>query len=274
MKYLHLLLLTLLITVFSCKKEVIEQEELTAKNQFESDVISDETQNIADAANWGDVNLRTDGTDQILSGCATVTKDTLGANQYQIIVDFGSTNCQCSDGRTRRGKIIININGKYFTTGSTKTITFSDYYRNDNLIDGTKIITNGGPDFSGKNYWRVQCNNMKITRPDGSYHTWTSTRVRTLLKGQNTASILDDEYQITGFALGSSSNGVSFTAIINTPLHRRMSCKWIDTGVIEFKNSKGQTRSINYGYLSCDADAVIEITGKRGRTITKTITLN
>jgi hypothetical protein len=276
MKLLQLLLITLLLTFTSCKRNEIlaEEEETTSQQQLQSDDIEDEVNIISDASMLGGPNFRTSDVDGILGSCATITKDTIGIKHYLITVDFGTVNCQSVWGKNRRGKIIIDLVGNYKDSGSVKTITFDNFYRNDNRIEGTRIIKNTGRNYQKQNTWSVQAVDMKMTKTDGKFFTWNSTRTRTILSGDLTSTISDDKYQITGVSFGENSEGVNFTATIVEPLIRVMSCGWITSGIIEFENSKGTKRTINYGWGECEANAVIQVTGKRGRTYTKTITLN
>lgn len=264
--------------IFSCNREnpdtIASKEETTGIDQMESDAVGDESSSIADAAARGaSFNGRFANSSEILNGCATVTRDTLSNNQVRITVDFGATNCLGGDGRNRRGKIIILVTGNYFEQGSSHVITYDNYYRNDNKIEGTRTITNRGLNGSNQYYWTVEAREMKVTRTDGKFHSWNSDRVRTMLNGYETAEISDDEYQITGTGSGINSNNVSYTAEITTPLHRIMSCRFIDKGIIEFENSNGGKRKIDFGNGNCDNQATVEVTGRRGRVITRTITL-
>ena len=269
----------------SCgKKEAIEtaanNEEATAQNREEADAVGNETQNIADAyaANQNAGYLRVDKI-EIMEGSACVTA-TLDSATKTITVEFGKntdgtySNCMCNDGRNRRGKITVTYTGgNYKDSGSVKTVNLIEFYRNGNKVEGSRVITNLGRNTAGNYHWSVQETNMKITRVDGKFHTWSSTRDREMLAGYNTSVWLDDEYQLTGNASGVIQNNINYTANITTPLHRLMSCKYIDKGVIEFSNDKGATRVIDYGNGTCDNQATVTVTGSRGRITTKTITL-
>jgi len=269
------------VTMSSCNKDVeatATAEETTASDSQEASAVGDEASNVVDAAaNGGNLFGRfssSAGQLDAMSGCATVTRDTLGVNSYRITVDFGTVNCLCADGKNRRGKIIATFTGDFWATGGVKTITFDNFYRNDNKVEGTRTVTNQGPNSSGNYTWKIEAANMRVTRTDGRSHTWNSTRVREMLAGYDTrGNWSDDEYQITGTATGSNSSGVSYTANITTPLHRKLSCRWIDKGVIEFTNSNGKTRTLDYGDGTCDDQATVVVTGRRGRTVTRTITL-
>lgn len=276
MKHIYLLLLFFFISLTSCHKneELAIEDETTSSEQLQSDDVENEVQNISDAVIVGGPNFRTTAPDAILGTCAQVTIDTIAINHWNIIVDFGTTNCQSVSGKLRRGKILIDLTGNYRDSGSVKVITFDNFYRNDNKIEGTKTIKNIGRNSQNQYQWSIEAQSMKMTKTDGQSHTWNSTRVRTILSGFSTVTISDDEYQITGFANGVNSKGISFLANITQPLHRRMSCNWIDSGQIQFSNSNGQERTINYGTGNCDSEVVIQVTGKRGRTYTKTINLN
>ena len=272
------LLIAFGIFTASCNKEKIEttanSEETTGQEAQEGTEIGDEASNIADNAALGQsiTGRYASNYEQFdaLSGCATITKDTINR---VITIDFGASNCLGADGRNRRGKIIVNYTGLYFEQGSVKTITFEDYYRNDNKIEGIRTVTNNGLNSNSQYTWKVEARNMKITKTDGKFHTWNSDRVRTMLAGYETLTWKDDEYSITGSASGSNSNEVTYTSTITSPLHRLMSCKWIDKGIIQFENSKGKSRILDFGNGTCDNQATVEVTGRRGRVVTKTITL-
>jgi hypothetical protein len=260
----------------SCRKDEREalEDVATSGDNEQAEGMSDEASNIADnAAKLGNnFSMRTDGSTsayELLSQCATVTHDTV-SNPRALTIDFGTTNCLCNDGRYRRGKILVTYTGRYFDIGSVRTINFDNFYRNDNKVEGTRTVTNNGLNSSGQYNWTINASNMKITRTDGTFHTWSSTRTRTMTAGQGTAQIWsDDEYTITGSASGTNRNGIAYTANITTPLHRAMSCRWIDSGVITISPTGKAERELDYGSGNCDNEATIRV-GNR----TKTITLN
>lgn len=257
----------------SCRKEEKEalEDTATSGDNEQAEGMSDEASNIADnAAKLGNnFSMRTDGTAsayELLSQCATVTHDTVSTPRA-LTIDFGASNCLCNDGRYRRGKILVTYTGRYFENGSVRTITFDNFYRNDNKVEGTRIVTNNGLNNAGQYSWTITANNMKITRTDGTFHSWSSTRTRTMIAGQSTPLIWsDDEYSITGSASGTNRNGIAYTANITTPLHRAMSCRWIDTGVITISPTGKAERELDYGNGNCDDEATIRV-GSRTRTI-------
>jgi hypothetical protein len=280
---------TLLVVLFaiiaftmpSCKKEdvteTVDAEITTANASEESESVSDEVGNIADAAYKGNsiVGRNSSPEQQLgaLSNCAVITLDTISI-PHLLVIDFGSTNCLCNDGKYRRGQILVSFTGSYFAQGSIKTTTFNNYFRNDNQLEGTRTVTNLGLNSDGNMAWSVSATNMKITRVNGNTHTWNSERVRTMIAGANTSAWSDDQYAITGSGSGVNTNGVSYTTNITTPLHRALSCNWIDSGVIAFTRSNGSSRTINFGSGTCDDQATVTVTRNNGNTTTQTITLH
>ena len=279
---LYLALLALIvITIPSCKKddvtETVDAEVATANDSEESESTSDEVGNICDAAVKGNSivgrNSAPEAQLDALSNCAIITNDTV-SNPHLLTVDFGATNCLCNDGKYRRGQILVSYTGSYFAQGAVKTTTFNNYFRNDNKLEGTRTVTNIGLNGDGNMAWSVSAVNMKITRTNGNIHTWNSERTRTMVAGQNTTAWSDDQYLITGNGSGVNANGVSYTATITTPLHRALSCHWIDSGVIVMTRSNGNARTLNFGTGACDDQAVVTITKANGNTSTRNITLH
>jgi hypothetical protein len=202
------------------------------------------------------------------SNCATVTKDTISI-PHAVTIDFGLTNCLCSDNRNRRGKIIITYTGSYVDSGSVRTITFNNYHVNDNKILGTKTVTNMGHNANGKIYHSVIVNGLIIKAITGDSITWNSARTRTWILGDNTSTKTDDEFQITGSGSGQKANGNTYTMLITQPLIKARACDWIKAGEIQVTPSTGNIKTVNYGNGNCDDQATVTINGN-----TYNITLN
>jgi hypothetical protein len=107
----------------SCKKTASTGNEDVgyASEQAVTEKTFNDVQTIADQAstvsNGAGLNYRTSGITG--SGCATVS-----SIPGTITINFGSSDCLCKDGRTRRGEIIVTYTGKYAASGSVHTITF------------------------------------------------------------------------------------------------------------------------------------------------------
>jgi len=213
------------------------------------------------------------------SPCATVTKDTTGAVNTVVTINFGATDCLCLDGRMRRGSIIITYpKGQWYTAGATRTITFSGYYQNDNAITGTKTVTYEGLNGSGQPYFNITISGT-VTYPSGKTVSVTWTRVRTwisgfTLSGSTPVWSTGIVYSVSGSGNMTNSDGKAVTINIptTTPLVFTWGCKWIEAGTISYTLvSDGKTRSINYGSNSapaCDDQAVVTLANGTEVTIT------
>ena len=60
------------------------------------------------------------------------------------------------DGKNRRGIINVSYTGSYRATGSVHTITFTDYFVNDNQLLGVKTVTNTGLNTNNNPTWTVE----------------------------------------------------------------------------------------------------------------------
>jgi hypothetical protein len=262
-----------MLFVASCKKDRDDLNDTTvASDNEQSETFSNDVMNIADnAAKSGNAGMRTSTPEEVyeaMSQCATITHDTV-SNPRMLTIDFGNVNCLCADGRNRRGKIIVSYTGRYFETGSVKTMNFDNFYRNDNKLEGTRTITNNGLDAQGRMNWTINAQNMKITKSNGKIHSWNSVRTRTILAGNDTKTWTDDVYEITGSATGINANGINYTANITKALHRALSCRWIDSGTIEITPEGKATRTVDFGNGNCDDQATVSV-----RKRTRNITLN
>lgn len=272
-KFVPALLILSIAFVSACKKNRDDlNDTTTASDNEQSETFSNDVMNIADnAAKTGESGARTSEAQEVyeaLSQCATVTHDSV-SNPRILTVDFGTTNCQGADGRNRRGKIIVSYTGRYFEIGSVKTMNFDNFYRNDNKIEGTRVITNNGLDAQGRMNWTINAQNMKIIKSNGKIHTWNSVRTRTMLAGNDTKTWTDDVYEISGSSTGVNANGLNYTANITKPLHRALSCRWIDSGTIEITPEERATRTVDFGNGNCDDQATVSVRRK-----TRNITLN
>ena len=194
------------------------------------------------------------------SGCATVTRST-----GTITIDFGNADCLCHDGRLRRGQIIVTYTGNYADSGSVHTITFNNFYQNDNKVTGSKTVTNMGTNSSGQPYFDVQINGA-VTLSGGGTISATWARVRTWTQGYDTPNdITDDVYQVTGSGNMTRANGQLVNINISAPLIAAISCRWIEAGSVTCTLPGGLTRVLNYGDTP-DCDDLATLTLANGTT--------
>ena len=228
------------------------------------DVISDQ----AIELNGIEMRLSSTSDDSRILSCATVTNDTVNR---VITVDFG-TGCTGHNGHTRSGQIIIAYNGNdYFAAGFQRTITFNNYYIDQRHVEGTRIITNNGLNGSGNLNWTINAQNMRITRPNGIFHTWNSLRNREMTSGGSTSTDpLDDVFSVTGNSTGTNSHGDSCSATITNALIKQGSCHYrFVSGTVEITRTNRPALTLDYGNGTCDNLATITRNG-----VTRTIRIH
>jgi len=199
--------------------------------------------------------------DTIFMGpCVTVTIDTLSF-PFTVTIDFGDENCQCNDGKWRRGKIHVEHNGPFWAVGTVITTTLEDYFVNDHQVIGTKIVTNQGRNTNNNPTWTVHVDGQ-IIKPNGGVITWVGDRMREWSEGHNTPfKWWDDTYMLTGSHNVIASNGSTLSATILQGLEFSLNCYWIKSGTIELQHSDLPLILLDYGAGSCDDDAVVYIDG-------------
>lgn len=196
--------------------------------------------------------------------CATRTYD---ARTNTATIDFGSTNCLCSDGHYRRGKIIIAFTIDIHTRRAGTVVTREGYFVNDNQHTAIRTFDLGGGSFT------VAVTNASIIRAnnDGT-HYWTVNKTATQTAGYGTAITSDDVFSVTGSASGTNRKNVTYTTTIQTPLIKRGDCyKYFVAGTVSITKANNKTLMLNYdpsGTQSCDNIASVTVNGR-----TKTITL-
>jgi len=204
---------------------------------------------------------------RVIGTCATRSYN---ADTRTLLIDFGSTNCLCPDGRYRRGVIRIVFTGNDLRRHSGAVVTRENYFVNDNQHTATRIFTD-----LGNGSFSVDVPSASIILANnGGTHSWTAHRVCTRTAGYGTPQIADDEYSISGTASGTNRKGVSYTATIGQPLIKRFTpgCfRHFVSGTVNIANSRGNTLLLNYdpaGTGACDNIASVTINGHRTKTIT------
>jgi hypothetical protein len=248
-----LLLIGFIAVATACRKDTntsAEQaiaEDITAHNDITELVTADA--DLAIDGFSGEIDERND--------CPTVTSTVpFGTWPNTITLDYSEAGCT-KNGRTFQGKIIVNQSGPIKTQGTTRVLTFDQFFFEGVQVTGTKSIVNAGSNAAGQLFWNVSVTET-LTFPDGTTSSYQSERVRTLVDGVATPARADDVWNITGASTGTNRHGVAYAATITTPLVKRFGCPWISEGAIEFvANSK--TRTLDFGDGTCDRDAVLTL---------------
>lgn len=256
----------LLMSASSCKRNDATADEDTGyatDNALVERTYSD-VQDIADQAaetNTLTTYRTTSGGAMPLSGCATITHDTVSV-PHKLTIDFGSNNCLCADGNYRRGQIIVTYAGHYRDPNHQHDIGFSNYFVNDNEVTGNKTVLRVADDASGHPVYNITVNGKIILANNAGSISHTSMKTRTWVAGYNTPAWMDDEYDITGSGSITRASGRVFSYQITTPLHVALSCRWIESGVVSITPQGATARTLDYGNGTCDAQASYTVNGK------------
>ncbi len=222
----------------------------------------DDAQSIADGAASGasGAGYRAAAPTGITSGCASVSHDTLSSPRV-LTIDFGPANCLCADGVYRRGKILVSYTGRYKDSGHLHTISFDNYFHNDNGVGGTKTVTYAGLNSAGQPYYTISVAGTVALAGGAGTRAWTSTRTRTYTAGWSTPVWADDVLEITGTGSITRPSGAVVAMAITTPLVVALDCKWIKAGMVTITPPGGTVRTLDYGTGACDALAYLTVAG-------------
>ncbi len=259
MKKLILLISTISILLYACKDENIIKTPKLINTQATSDHTTAERI-------FNDVGIIIEAgfnTNKKIEDCPKYTF--MNSNNSDIdtmIIDFGNRDCLYY-GKLRKGKILVNYTNRFLDSLAVITNTFDNYYVNNKLVNGERIVTNQGRNSNGNIWFTIDVNNASISNSIGTIN-WESNRIREWVNGQNTLSILDDQYKITGKASGNGVNGNTFTMRITDTLNVDFGC--INSCIIKSGSAKitpygYQDRIINYGDSLCDCNIDVNING-------------
>jgi len=257
-----------------CKKDNDTSDDnfqTTAEDIGQAETVSSDIDNmtseVAKTGSFSHVDAQSSSVDQFnfhSHSCATVTNDSVN---HILTFDFG-TGCVGNDGKTRAGKVIVTYNGSgYFSAGSSWTVTFDSFYVESRHIEGTRNVVNNGLNAAGNMTWTINAQNMKITKPNGAWRSWNSTRTREMTSGFGDNMWFNDVYVINGTLTGNNSQGESVSCTL-TNITRSHSCHFITSGTLEITPSGKPTRTIDFGSGTCDDVATVTKNG-----VTRTIHL-
>lgn len=266
---LILSLLSVLLVFTSCRKRY--DNDPSALMNYKIETAFDEMTNISDQAvsgamvyyKSGEVVFTKPGEIVNLPKTPCNVIITLDTTSYPrtVTVDYGNTNCDCNDGKTRRGKIVTTYTGPYLAQGTIITHTPVDYYVNDVRIDGTKTVENMGLNNNSQPYYNIEINGS-ATQTSGEILNYTSSRVRTWVNGFNTLlDRFDDEYDITGTATGTFSSGGGYSSQTLSPIRIKIGCGFPVSGELQITPIDRPVRTINYGDGTCDHTFTVTVNG-------------
>ena len=267
----NLLIISLVaISLTSCLKNRLKKDQSALVN-YKIETAFDEMTNISDQAITGNMVYYKSG--QIIvakpgqniafekADCNVIITIDTTSSPKSVTVDYGSSNCTCNDGKTRRGKIVTTFTGQYIAPGTIITHTPVDYYVNDIKYEGTKTVQNMGLNSNSQPYFNVQIDGT-ATLESGEVVDYTSTRVRTWTTGFNTLlNRFDDEYDITGTSEATFSNGGGYSGNTTSPIHIKVGCGFPVSGTLDILPTGKPVRQINYGDGTCDYSFTVTVSG-------------
>jgi hypothetical protein len=173
------------------------------------------------------------------------------------------------NGNVLSGKILIQI--EWDAGVITATTTYEDFFVNDKEISGEKVAVRIRSNDNGNPQTTVTYQ-MTVTWPDGEEATKEGTKVREWIAGQDTRTMRDNVYLITGAWEATFKDGTMLQAEVVEALRREMSCKYIVSGILAVE--KGDSEGvIDFGDGTCDNVALftddegtvteIELKGRR-----------
>ena len=263
MKKTLYLLSFLSILLFACKDEdVIYNPDLTSTQATQDHLFAEQT--FSDVGRIVEEGFLASGVNKSYPSYNLIdlikpNGDTIDA----LEINFGTIN-YLHNGKLRKGKIIITYTGKYRDSLAVITTTFDNYYVNNNLIQGERVVTNQGRNGNGNMWFTVLVNNASILTNNGIIN-WSSIRTREWVSGIATyGNITDDTYKITGSANGKGRNNNSFSMEITDTLNIDLGCLpscVIKSGTAKISPNGYADRIINYGDSLCDCNFDITING-------------
>jgi hypothetical protein len=299
-RLLTAIFLLAIVIVFSCKKET--SGTLTSQDEEQANIAATqsdaEAQNVFDgvfddvlgvnkdvamggtgifgrsaAGNYepsylnGRVNITTQ-----LPPCLTITIQHTTTNTFpvQIILDFGSTGCLANDGHWRKGKVIITYSNRLIYPGATATTAFEDFYIDSIHVENLTTLKIANVGTQDKLQFQVDVD-AKLSKPNGNYNEWHSSKTIKQTFGYVTSSPLDDVFAIEGYATGKVKRSdliVAWEAQITKPLVKKFTCRWISDGTVRIARANLSSNSqwvgtLDYGYRygNCDDRAQLTVNG-------------
>jgi len=279
-----------IISIASCKKEdenitpQQKQEFAMAASQADAeaelvfDDLFDNTLGVSDEVGIGGTGVfgtlkpsTNNGTEAISqvnrvdsNACFIVTTTQIGGTRFplQVTLDFGA-GCLGRDGRTRKGKIIINYTGRLLVPGNSASVSFDGYSVNDIQVSGSYKITNTGT--TAARAFTIEVSKAKLTQPNGNFTEWNSTRSIVQVAGELTPVIaLDDVFSVGGEANGMVKRGdkiYQWSTRITESLVKRFNCPRIVRGTIELRKGNTAIAVLDYGSGVCDNKATFTVNG-------------
>lgn len=186
------------------------------------------------------------------------------SNQDTLIINFGEDNF-LHLGHIKRGEIIIIYNKFLYDNGANISTTFTDFYINNNLVQGNIVLSNIGFNENENLEFSLEINNLSLNTENGIINL-SGNYNKEMVEGFSTQyQYLDNVYHVSGNASGNSVNNNSFNINISDSIIYNLSCFQtssciITKGLAQVNPSIYDQRILDYGNGNCDCEisAIIE----------------
>jgi len=185
--YIYACIIALMALLYSCSKFSLNKSTITTEENSISEFVFNDIYAIVDE----EVKATEDSSNSSTTNCPIISVNYIDTTtkQRNIVFDFGE-GCISDDGRSRAGKIIVNVDGVFSASGTEVSISLDNYYVNNYKVEGQKTITNNSSSNSGSNQsFSMAVYKGKVSTPDGKTLSWDNSRNYEWVEGSNTPKL-------------------------------------------------------------------------------------
>lgn len=257
-----ILITAITVTFTSCKKETPDTETQSA---VDNNIC--ETEFSKSMTTINSFAIKENGIKSMLSGRSSgpvVTTDTTNGFPRTMTIDYGTGVYDSIDHKTRKGQIICYFSNYWRYVNSFVKVNLINYSVNGNTYacDSMKIT------HSGTNAYTHQVFKGKCTNANWSLQ-WETLRTFEQTAGAGDLDPYNDVFKLNGNSSGVNRDGKSYTVNVTSPIVKRSSCSWVESGRLDITPQGLAVRTVDYGNGTCDNQATLTINGN-----TFTFTMN
>jgi len=183
--------------------------------------------------------------------------DTLDGFPVTMVIDYGTTGIIDSiDHKVRKGTITCVFSNYWHIVGSYVKVNLDNFTVNGvtYACDSMKVT------HSATNAFQHQVFEGKCMNASWNLE-WSALRTYTQTAGAGDFDPYNDVFSLTGNANGVNREGKAYEVHIASPIVKRSSCSWIESGRLDLTPEGLATRSIDFGTGNCDNQATLIING-------------
>lgn len=172
--------------------------------------------------------------------------------ENRMYFQYGEVNRGCPDGKFRRGYYQADFNGPVNQEGTRATLSFHEFFVNDDKVTGTAASEFLGSGTGDPGY--------SYTVTGGVIELFDTVEVRQIAyncdyeifweQGLQTPGDHDDDLlSITGTSDGVSVDNYDFSAMVTVPLRNNLGCYYIQSGILEISIPSGSVEKGTIDYI-------------------------